>query len=63
MVEAGIENVLITSPVVTKEKIERVIALGKKSAGVSIVVDQEQNVRDFDDAARAAGISFRSSSI
>src|SRR3990172_5984348 len=48
MVDAGVENVLITSPVVTKEKIERVIALAKKSPGFSIVVDQEQNVRDFD---------------
>ncbi len=58
MVEAGVENVLITSPVVTKEKIERVIALSKKSSGVSIVVDQEKNVRDFDDAARASGIKL-----
>jgi D-serine deaminase-like pyridoxal phosphate-dependent protein len=58
MVEAGVENVLITSPVVTKEKIERVMALAKKSAGVSIVVDQEQNVRDFDDAARASGVKL-----
>jgi D-serine deaminase-like pyridoxal phosphate-dependent protein len=58
MVEAGVENVLITSPVVTKEKIERVLALAKKSPGVSIVVDQEQNVRDFDDAARAVGVKL-----
>ncbi|HJS75616.1 MAG TPA: DSD1 family PLP-dependent enzyme [Vicinamibacteria bacterium] len=58
MVEAGVENVLITSPVVTREKIERVIALSKKSAGVAIVVDQAQNVRDFDEAARAAGIKL-----
>jgi D-serine deaminase-like pyridoxal phosphate-dependent protein len=58
MVEAGIENVLITSPVVTKEKIERVIAIAKKSPGVAIVVDQPQNVRDFDEAARAAGIKL-----
>jgi D-serine deaminase-like pyridoxal phosphate-dependent protein len=56
MVEAGIENVLITSPVVTADKIERVVALAKKSAGVAIVVDQEENVRDLDEAARASGI-------
>ncbi len=56
MVEAGVGNVLITSPVVTREKIERVLALARKSPGVSIVVDQQQNVRDFDDAARAAGV-------
>jgi len=58
MVEAGIENVLITSPVVTREKMERVVALARKSAGVAIVVDQEKNVRDFDDAARAAGVEL-----
>jgi hypothetical protein len=46
MVDAGIENVLVTSPVVTKEKIDRMLALAKKSPGVAIVVDQEENVRD-----------------
>ncbi|MGH9320463.1 MAG: alanine racemase, partial [Vicinamibacteria bacterium] len=55
---AGIENVLITSPVVTKDKIARVIELARKSSGVSIVVDQERNVRDFDEAARAAGVKL-----
>ncbi len=58
MVDAGIENVLVTSPVVTKEKIDRMLALAKKSSGVAIVVDQEKNVRDFDDAARAAGVKL-----
>jgi D-serine deaminase-like pyridoxal phosphate-dependent protein len=58
MVEAGIGNVLVTSPVVTKEKIERVVALAKKSPGVAIVVDHEKNVRDYDDAARAAGVKL-----
>jgi D-serine deaminase-like pyridoxal phosphate-dependent protein len=58
MVEAGIEKVLITSPVTSKEKIQRVVDLAKKSAGVSIVVDQEQNVRDFDLAAGAAGVKL-----
>jgi D-serine deaminase-like pyridoxal phosphate-dependent protein len=58
MVEAGVENVLITSPVVTKDKMERVVALAKKSQGVAIVVDQERNVLDFDAAARAAGVKL-----
>jgi D-serine deaminase-like pyridoxal phosphate-dependent protein len=56
MVEAGVEKVLITSPVVTKEKIERVVALAKRSPGVEIVVDQEKNARDLAAAAAAAGI-------
>lgn len=56
MVDAGVGEVLITSPVVTPDKIERVIALAKKSPGVAVVVDQAKNVRDFDDAAKAAGL-------
>lgn len=58
MVEAGIDDVLITSPVVTPEKIERVIALAQKSGDVAIIVDQEQNVRDYNDAATAAGTTL-----
>jgi D-serine deaminase-like pyridoxal phosphate-dependent protein len=56
MVNAGIENVLITSPIVTREKIERLIALGGQSPGVAIVVDQQQNVIDLNDAAATAGV-------
>ncbi len=56
MLDAGVENVLITSPVVSRDKIDRVIALAKKSSDVQIVVDQPANVRDFNDAAAAAGI-------
>jgi D-serine deaminase-like pyridoxal phosphate-dependent protein len=56
MMEAGIEKVLITSPVVTPDKIERVIELAKKSPAVQIVVDQPANVEDLNEAAAAAGI-------
>jgi len=59
MVDAGIDSVLITSPVVTQDKIARVIALAKKSSDVAIVVDQEQNVGDFNDAASAAGTTLQ----
>ncbi len=54
MLEGGVNNILITSPVVTPEKIERVIQLARKSPGVEIVVDRESNVADFNDAAGAA---------
>ena len=47
MVESGIDRVLITSPVVTTEKIARVIALAEKTPHVEIVVDHPKNVRDF----------------
>ena len=59
MVDAGVTNVLITSPVVTRDKIARVIALAKKSSDVAMVVDQEQNVRDFNAAAAAAGTTLQ----
>ncbi|MXZ39592.1 MAG: hypothetical protein F4Z19_15335, partial [Holophagales bacterium] len=39
MVEAGIGEVLITSPVVTDDKIGRVVALSKQSPEVTLVVD------------------------
>ncbi len=59
MVDAGIESVLITSPVVTPDKIARVVALAKRSLEVAVVVDQAHNVRDYGDAAGAAGVTLK----
>ena len=59
MVWAGVDNVLITSPVATKEKIDRVIAIAKQSDGVQMMIDNEGNASDFNDAAAAAGITLR----
>lgn len=56
MVRAGIDNVLITSPVVTKDKIDRVIALAQQSSAIQIVVDQTKTVRDLNEAAAKAGV-------
>ena len=56
LVEGGIAEVLITSPVVTSEKISRVIALAARSAGVQIVADNAPTVQAFDEAAAAAGL-------
>ena len=58
-VDSGIENVLITSPVTTKDKIDRVIALAKKTGGIQMVVDNEKTAREFNDAAKAAGLKLR----
>ncbi len=55
MVAAGIGNVLITSPVVSPEKIDRVIALAKASPGLQIVCDNPKTVQDFNQAATEAG--------
>ena len=59
IIDAGIENVLITSPVVTPEKIDRVISLAKRSPGRQMVIDNEMTARDFADAAEAAGVTLR----
>ena len=54
MVEAGIGEVLITSPVVTRDKIDRVMALARRSSGLAVVVDQPENVRHLNQAAATA---------
>lgn len=56
MLAGGVTSILITSPVVTPEKINRIIALGEQSEGVSVVVDHIESANQFDAAARAAGI-------
>jgi D-serine deaminase-like pyridoxal phosphate-dependent protein len=57
-VEGGVENVLVTSPVVTPEKFERLLALARKSPGIRIVVDQPAGTRALDQAAAAAGVKL-----
>ncbi|MCL5019170.1 MAG: alanine racemase [Patescibacteria group bacterium] len=56
MVNAGIENVHITSPVVTRQKINRLMEIRKKSSGVMVVVDNPQNVKDLADASLSRGL-------
>lgn len=58
-VAAGIQSVLITSPVATPEKIRRVIALAERSAELLIVIDNQRNARDFAAAASSAGIRLQ----
>lgn len=58
LVEGGVGKVLITSPVVSADKIERVVKLAARSPDVQMVVDQPANVKDFNDAAAAAGVKL-----
>ncbi len=51
MARAGIAGVLLTSPVVTPAKIDRLIALGRDAEGLMVVADHPDNV---DALARAA---------
>ncbi len=58
MVDGGVANVLITSPVATRDKYERVIALAKRAPGLQIVVDAPAAASAFEAAAAAAGITL-----
>ncbi|MBI1931649.1 MAG: DSD1 family PLP-dependent enzyme [Ignavibacteriales bacterium] len=44
LANAGLRNILITGPVVTKNKIERLIKLLQKDASIIIVVDNQENI-------------------
>jgi D-serine deaminase-like pyridoxal phosphate-dependent protein len=59
MVEAGVGNVLITSPLSTRDKLARVVALAKRAPGLQVVVDHPQSLALYDEAARAAKVKLR----
>lgn len=50
--EHGITGLLITTAVIGQDKISRAIALARSAPDTMFVVDDEQNVRDIDAAAR-----------
>jgi len=56
MLNNGIENVLMTGVNVTAPKINRAMALRKKYKGFIQAIDNPQNAKDMQDAAKAAGI-------
>lgn len=55
LAEGGVENILITSPVVTPQAIERLIALNAKIAGLRVVADNPDNVDMLANAAASSG--------
>lgn len=55
LAEAGIESLHITSPVVTPQAIDRLIALNAKVKDLMVVVDHPTNVEALDAAATKAG--------
>jgi D-serine deaminase-like pyridoxal phosphate-dependent protein len=59
MADAGISNILITSPVVTKEKIDPVVAMAKDHAGIMMVIDNIPTADKFNAAAKAAGANLK----
>jgi D-serine deaminase-like pyridoxal phosphate-dependent protein len=51
----GIESIVITSPVVTARGIARLMALNAKISDLMVAVDNPENARALDAAAKAAG--------
>jgi 3-hydroxy-D-aspartate aldolase len=59
MLAGGVMNILITSPVVTSDKIKRVIGLARRSAEVRIVVDHIAAAELFNLAAASANVRLK----
>lgn len=59
MFAGGVSEILITSPVVTAEKIDRVIRLADADPGLQVVVDYTGGADLLNAAAAAAGIRLR----
>ena len=59
MVEGGVGPLLITSPIATRGKLARLLALARQAPSLQIVTDRLQNVRDLNDGARAVGIRLQ----
>ena len=57
MVEGGIEDILITNQVVTRDKIIRLCSLARR-ADVKVAVDDQRNVRDLSSAAVESGATL-----
>jgi 3-hydroxy-D-aspartate aldolase len=55
LVDGGIDDVLITNRVVSREKIERAVLLANK-ADVKIAVDSQRNLTDISDCAHSHGV-------
>ena len=55
---AGTDDVLITSPLVTTEKIDRLCSLAKRIPALKLVVDNADNVRLLSAAASSAGVNL-----
>lgn len=55
LAEGGVNNILITSPVVTPQAIERLVKLNGKISDLRVVADNPDNVDALASAAQAAG--------
>jgi D-serine deaminase-like pyridoxal phosphate-dependent protein len=56
LIDAGVDAVLVTSPVVTRDKIARAVDLARRSPGFQIVIDDAAAATALADEARRAGV-------
>ena len=58
LADAGVQGILITGPVVTTQKIERLAAILKKDSTIMVVVDHPENARRLDEAMQGRRLSL-----
>lgn len=58
LVKAGVENILITGPVVTPNKVEKLINMLTTASSLMVVVDHPDNIAVLDTALRARRMSM-----
>ena len=58
LVKAGLDNILITGPIVTPGKVERLVDLLGRAPSLMIVIDHPRNIALLDAALRAKGMSM-----
>lgn len=56
--EAGIRPLMLTAPVASRRKIDRLARAVADGAEIVVVADRAELVADYDEAARAAGVRF-----
>lgn len=54
----GVDRILVTSPIVTDDKIERLLAMVEVSAGIQIVVDHRAGADKLNEAAARHGVKL-----
>ena len=57
MADAGLEKILITSPVATEEKVERVVAVAERIPELMMLVDHPDGVASLNAEARRRGVT------
>ena len=58
LIKAGINNILITGPIVTSSKIEKLVELLKTDSSLMVVLDHHKSITMLDNELRKQGMSM-----